>query len=200
MRALPPSSSRVALPAPPPSAPGLPSKPTWVDPAKDKEKEKEIAALVGSNASIVANRKAIRMANLSAAEMIKAELAAGGTDATAAKKNLSAAELLKRELAGGSEEVEKEMEVEKETEKATEVEDVVEEMPASDASVSKGVKRTADEVAQEDKEDDDEDEDEDEVDAFLAAALIPQLPPAVAAPLTIKLLGNNVVEQEDTVK
>ncbi|SDA02305.1 BZ3500_MvSof-1268-A1-R1_Chr7-3g09627 [Microbotryum saponariae] len=111
---------------------GLPPKPTWVDPSSLPAPSKgDVASMVGSNASIVANRKAIRMANLSARDMIKAEMQAsnGGTEETqkersgwptASKQNSSAAELLKKQMMGGDEEEETEQEVEAEAEKADE--------------------------------------------------------------------------------
>lgn len=166
--------------------------------------------MVGSNASIVANRRAIRMANLSAADMIKAELASGATapvvsnDAKA--ENLSAAEMLKKELAG---EEAKEDEV---GEKAVEPEEVAAavvaeaevSMPAVDETTPRGTKRTAAQVEEEEEaeeEEDDEDDDEvDEADAFLSSAILKPAAEEKTKLPPLKMMGNNVVEQDDTVK
>lgn len=198
--------------------------------------------MVGSNASIVQNRKAIRMANLSAAEMIKAELSnvsaggAGDDDQAAVKKNLSAAELLKKELAGegGEEEavgddvkmvdegtaaaLDDEMEVAVAVDTVTgdaagiaAVPGVVTETieaPRVDAAMEetspRGLKRKVEEVeepaadgAKAEDDEDDDDEDDDAVDAFLAASLL--APTTAQKPAPLKLMGNNVAEQEDTV-
>lgn len=55
--------------------PGLPSRPA---PPKQEDQRKGMDAMGGSNNDIIANRKAIRMANLSAAEALKAELEGAG--------------------------------------------------------------------------------------------------------------------------
>lgn len=172
---------------------GLPPKPaaTPVD----------VAAMVGSNASIVANRKAIRMANLSAAEMIKAELAGGGADG---EKNLSAAEKLKRELKGESGEASVEEVVEEEPVVAKEKED--ETMPdATPAETTpRGTKRKAGEAVSapasdtEDTTEVEETEDS-EVDSFLSKAIVAPAEKSSKLP-PLKMMGNNVVEQDDTVK
>lgn len=215
--ALPPAS--YALPSEstlPPGPSSLPARPAWVVPPVVEEPKPDIAAMVGSNSSIVANRKAIRMANLSAAEMIKAELAGGAAaDSTAVKKNLSAAELLKKELAGESVEEDTTMaEPEKIVEIVEEAMNAVPEPAVEEAAVAavevdetmgvdgepRGHKRKADEV-EEEKVEEDEDEDEEAVDAFLAASLLPPVVvPGIQVPAPLKLMGNNVVEQEDTVQ
>jgi 5'-3' exoribonuclease 2 len=72
------SSSLPSVPAPPlPDAtfPPMQRAPEPAKPVKITEKAKGIKALGGSNNDLVANRRAIRMANMSAAEMLKAELA-----------------------------------------------------------------------------------------------------------------------------
>ncbi|KAK4047900.1 5'-3' exoribonuclease 2 [Microbotryomycetes sp. JL201] len=195
---------------------GLPSKPGSsaappVVAADSKSRVQDVAGLVGSNSSIVANRRAIRMANLNAAEMIKAELSAGktadpaetGVD-LAKEKNLSAAEMLKQELKKEQEKGDQikvedviEAAVEDDTKDVEEkVEEVVEaamdEAPAS--SSPRGVKRKADE-AEVDKDNGQEagQDDEDEDDDTKAPGSEAKLPP-------LKQLGNNMVEQEDTVK
>lgn len=209
--ALPPAS--YALPNDstlPPGPSSLPARPAWVVPPVEEAKP-DIAAMVGSNSSIVANRKAIRMANLSAAEMIKAELAGGAVaDSTAVKRNLSAAELLKKELAGESVEEDTTMaEPEKIVEIVEEAMEAVPEPAVAAVEVDetmgidgepRGHKRKADEV-EEEKVEEDEDEDEEAVDAFLAASLLPAVVvPGIQVPAPLKLMGNNVVEQEDTVQ
>ncbi|KAL8287373.1 hypothetical protein RQP46_003825 [Phenoliferia psychrophenolica] len=213
--ALVPASAAPTLPA----VSGLPQRPAWVVPpaevdanAMDIEaKEKQLAGMVGSNSSIVANRKAIRMANISAADMIKAELASGDIepqDATAVKQNLSAAEKLKAELLGGGgdddttmNEVEKvvEAQVEEAVPALNATPAVEEAIPVEDEGTSpRGIKRKAEGLEEEAEEDDEEDDET--VDAFLASSLIPVAVPAVIKPAELKLLGNNMVEQEDSVK
>lgn len=189
-----------------PAVSGLPQRPAWVVPpaeaadsnAMDVEaKEKQLAAMVGSNSSIVANRKAIRMANLSAADILKAELASGDIepeDSAAVKKNADAAAKLKAELlGGGGDDPDTPMGDVAAVEQALPV--------ASESEAPRGIKRKADGVV-DDEADAEPDDDEDEsVDAFLASSLIPA--PASAhtvKPPTLKLLGNNMVEQEDSVK
>ncbi|GAA5977728.1 hypothetical protein JCM11641_001390 [Rhodosporidiobolus odoratus] len=201
---------------------GLPNKPTWAageadkeaDKGKEQEQEKGKGAvgLVGSNASIVANRKALRMANLSAADMLKAELAGGEAPAVEkgegekdepavveekkaeeageaeAKKNAEAAAALKAHLLAGDGED-----------------------PAEEVTSPRGTKRPAppepaDAEMQEAIEEEADDAQEDaEVNAFLQNSLLPPKPATVAGlgvdqPPPLKMLGNNVVEQDDTVK
>lgn len=203
VKPLPPSiSTSSTLPSGPSS---LPARPNWVE--TPPAPVPDIAAMVGSNSSVVANRAAIRMANISAAEMFKAELASGTVgESTAVTKNLSAAEKLKKELMGETKEdtkmeeiVESKVEVKEEV-KAEGVDgifmDVVDEAVGG---VPRGVKRKVDEaVAEEIKSEEDDDEDDPAVDAFLAASLVPAV--GVPAPAPLKLMGGNVVEQEDTVK
>lgn len=181
-------------PTPLPST-GLPPKPVAAAAPVD------VASMVGSNASIVANRKAIRMANLSAAEMIKAELAGGGADG---EKNLSAAEKLKRELKGeaGGATIEEIVEEEPAAEKEKDDETMPDAAPTE--TTPRGTKRKAGEAVSapaSDTEDTTEVEEteESEVDSFLSKAIVApgekssKLPP-------LKMMGNNVVEQDDTVK
>lgn len=215
-------------PALPPAAPGLPSKPEWVAGGKKSE---DVASMVGSNQSIVANRKAIRMANLSAAEMIKAEMAGlkkpGGEKKEvklAKQENLSAAEKLKRELKGETEEVVEEEEEEKpvvETEEEVKIEEeaVVEEKTGEEPAVvaeedvkmataaedeteitPRGTKRKAVDSADASANPWDDEEEAPptvDVDAFIATAVAEPEKHKVAP---LKDMGNNVVEQEDTVK
>ncbi|KAM0789101.1 hypothetical protein ACM66B_003157 [Microbotryomycetes sp. NB124-2] len=203
---------RPAAPQRPPA--NLPQKPAAT--MDSKSRVQDVAGLVGSNSSIVANRRAIRMANLNAAEMIKAELSAGSNTVEpvqdlAKGKNLSAAEMLKQELKkeedkGQEVKVEDVVEaiVEDETKQVeNKVEEVVEAAMVEDATVAptssspRGVKRKADEAqVDEDAEDDDDDEEEEEEDAVAVkapAGEASKLPP-------LKQVGNNMVEQEDTVK
>jgi 5'-3' exoribonuclease 2 len=201
---LPASSSLAAGPS------SLPARPSWVATPEDPViKLEQIASMVGgSNSSIVANRVAIRMANLNAAQMLKAELDGSSmiatpvvVDKTAVASNMSAAERLRLEMMGG---VESSSEV-TEVEDVVKVEDVVELSPA-------GVKRKAEEdlvkevvegvdveVAIEADEEDDE-EDESEEDAPVGAILPVVLPGGHAGTPQLVLMGNNVAEQEDIVK
>ncbi|KAK4052566.1 5'-3' exoribonuclease 2 [Microbotryomycetes sp. JL221] len=219
----------------------LPPKPVHVETqATDgASRIQDVAGMVGSNSSIVANRRAIRMANLNAAEMIKAEMNAGGASPPvnlAKEKNLSAAEMLKQELKkeqdkGSEVEVEDVVEavVETETkpveEKLQETVDaaMTESAVAAASSSPRGIKRKADEAEVDDKseptvegedvldeedqdDNDDEDDDDDEVAAFLTEAVkgpeeVPVTMEGDASKLPpLKQLGNNMVEQEDTVK
>lgn len=196
---LPSTSSLSAGPS------SLPARPAWVSddtPAIVPKSEAELAAMVGSNSSIVANRVALRMANLSASEMIKAELASGAPSAgeavTAVKKNSSAAELLKKEMMGGGDEDDLMGAVDAKLE-ATITEVVDDKMAGGEEEDGpRGIKRKADEAVEEVVVPEDDDEEDDAVSAFLTSALV--APVGVPAQQPLKLMGNNVVEQEDTVK
>ena len=188
-----------------PSTPGLPAKPAA---EASSAPAKSAAAMVGSNKSIVANRMALRMANLSAADMLKAELA-GENAASSAEATDSEAELVQEreaEEAGRAE-------AEKNSAAAAKLkaELLASDTPEEDAS-PRGTKRTASAAAEDDSTDsafdqeagDDDDEDAD-VNAFLQDSLVPPKPAMVAGlnieqPPPLKLLGNNVVEQDDAVK
>ncbi|GAA5906738.1 hypothetical protein JCM6882_003289 [Rhodosporidiobolus microsporus] len=215
------SKAATAAAAAPAGPGGLPAKPTWAAQEDDKkekdDKAKKAASSLGSNASIVANRKALRMANLSAAEMMKAELSAATGDAAAAEagddaemadekkaeeegakeaeKNSAAAAKLKAELLAGS-------------------------PPPADGDEStspRGTKRPAppeppsadaEEAAESEAPSRDEGVEpgaDEKVNAFLESSLLPPKPAMVAGldiaqPPPMKMLGNNVVEQDDTVK
>lgn len=200
--------------APTSTAPGgLPAKPQWAadEAKKDDDKEKAAKAMTGGNKSIVQNRMALRMANLSAAEMMKAQLAAGDDAAAAAP---------------AAEEVDDpEMKQEQEAEEAGRAEaarnaDAAAKLKAellassegdADATSPRGTKRSADVDAAEMQDaadadpENDEDEDEATVNAFLESSLTAPEPAMVAGlnirePPPLKLMGNNVVEQDDTVK
>ena len=85
----PPTTPNTYASAPPPLHPSLPKRPTYDFAAKAdsiglgaKPTAESLAnlstaaqALAGSNRDVVANRRAIRLANMSAAEVLKAELA-----------------------------------------------------------------------------------------------------------------------------
>lgn len=184
----------------------VPVKPTPLPssglPPKPQPAPADVAAMVGSNASIVANRKAIRMANLSAAEMIKAELAGGGADG---EKNLSAAEKLKRELKGESgASIEEIVEEEKKEEPAAAAEDSNMADAAPAETTPRGIKRKAGEAVSAPASDTEEttelEETEDsEVDSFLSKAIVAPAEKSSKLP-PLKMMGNNVVEQDDTVK
>ncbi|GAA5956490.1 hypothetical protein JCM3765_003461 [Sporobolomyces pararoseus] len=203
---------------------GLPPKPTWaVEQQTDKKPPQDVSGMVGDNASIVANRRAIRMAGLKASDTNHSlELTAAGSSATAGGGG-NGSEVSKEE--------EKEMEVEKEAE-----EKGLEEAKKSNASAAAALKAAllAGSIDEEEKEDPtttsprgtkrkapsssstsgeqtplDEEagerESDDKVNAFLADSLLPPTPATVAGlgaqvPPELKPLGNNVVEQEDTVK
>lgn len=166
----------------------LPARPAWVIPPADEPLSgptpTDLAKMVESNSSIVANRKALRMANLSAADMIKAELAAPPLDN---KKNLSAAEKLKRELKGEVFDMDTGADGKTEEAESAAVE-LEEEAPH-------GIKRKIEEIEEVVAEEEDA---EDGVDAFLSSAVA--TPVAVPAQAPLKQMGNGVVEQEDTVK
>ncbi|KAM0747709.1 hypothetical protein T439DRAFT_94877 [Meredithblackwellia eburnea MCA 4105] len=216
VRPLPPSRPSESIPliaasspSTAPSIPGLPARPAFVVPPT-ADNAKEVATLVGgSNSSIVANRKAIRMANLSAADLIKAEMASGNVairepepvDA-AKEKNASAAAKLKAELLGGigeEEDVDVEMEESVVVEEKVEEPVVVEEKDGEEITSPRGKKRKADEDGDSSEGPDGEETngESDEVDSFLASAVTT---PGKVRPAPIKLLGNNMAEQEDTVK
>jgi 5'-3' exoribonuclease 2 len=102
----PPTAPNIA-PAPPPLHPSLPKRPTYDFAANAdslgmgaKPTAESLAnlttaaqALAGSNRDVVANRRAIRLANLSAAEVLKAELAGLSPVKPSAKPPLKPASL-----------------------------------------------------------------------------------------------------------
>ncbi|KAI5480844.1 5'-3' exoribonuclease 2 [Pseudohyphozyma bogoriensis] len=207
------------------SRPGLPAKPTWETPLSSEEKDakaKEVAGMVGSNSDIVRNRGKLRMANLSAAEMLKAEMsdapASKPEDKTASSKNLSAAEALKKQLAMADDDVEEMKEegaapVEPVLLATPAIEENTEEVatkplvPAAEAgedstmaegetSSPRGHKRKAEEVEKDEAVE--AEEETDGADAFLKSAVV--APAGASVPAPLKMMGNNVVEQEDTVK
>lgn len=174
----------------------LPAKPTWTAPPPESQisEIKEVSKLVaGGNSSIVANRKAIRMANLNAADMLKAELA-GGLDfgpSSPRESNASAAESLKKEMADSQEK-----------------EDAEEKMIDEDTT-PRGTKRKVEAVVTPDVEEEEEEDEDADVVAFLTSA-VANVETVVAGvggartttvttapPLTVT---GNMVEQEDTVK
>ncbi|GAA5866607.1 hypothetical protein JCM8547_005474 [Rhodosporidiobolus lusitaniae] len=207
-----------------PGPSGLPAKPTWADGEAGQDKTATTAAqkqaatstMVGSNASIVANRKALRMANLSAADMIKAELAAASGQGELDTP-------LEQEAAHEAEQVDsKALEDEKAAEEAGKAEAEKNSAAAAklkaellgeavDDTSPRGTKRPAppeapgaelDEALEEEADDEDEDA---EVNAFLTDSLLPPKPAMVAGldiaqPPPLKHMGNNVVEQDDMVK
>jgi 5'-3' exoribonuclease 2 len=210
------------------SSTGLPSKPTWSAGEADKESEKAAApapvaitgAMVNSNASIVANRKALRLANLSAADMIKAELAASasGEGELAVPEEKNAVEDAEKEDSKALEEEQKaenagQAEAEKNAKAAAKLKAELLGAPATaeEETSPRGTKRPAppeapsaegDEAVEEEANDEDEDA---EVNAFLTDSLLPPKPSLIAGldvaqPPPLKLMGNNVVEQDDTVK
>lgn len=163
--------------------------------------------MVGSNKSVVANRMALRMANLSAADMLKAELASetGAQDGGAetvdpevveekeaeeagraeAEKNSAAAAKLKAELMGSDETIDESPRGKK--------------RPASSVVEDEGSEAVLDPEAGED------DSEDASVNAFLEDSLTAPKPAMVAGlnieqPPPLKMLGNNVVEQDDGVK
>jgi len=187
----------VTITKPPTVQPGLPAKP-------------DISAMVGSNASIVANRAALRMGNLTQADLTNAELSKDAIKAAdpAAKKNLSAAERLKRELAGLSAEPEAEEAkitevVEPEAAAKSTADEPMDEAINAEADASRGIKRKAEGTPTGTPAASDAGVD-DGAEAFLEAAIVPAKPELTAlgtvAPPPLKHMGNNVVEQEDTVK
>lgn len=209
-----PSSVQAAGPG------GLPPKPTFA--ADSGKAAQDVSAFVGDNASIVANRRAIRMAGLKASDTNHSlNLTAAGAAATAGL----GVEVTQQE--------EEEMKVEKQAEEAG-----LEEAKKSNASAAaalkaallagtleeddpvqaghtdtspRGTKRkappsnlTSGDATPVDEEAG-ERESDDKVNAFLADSLLPPTPATVAGlgaqvPPELKPMGNNVVEQEDTVK
>ncbi|GAA5825421.1 hypothetical protein JCM3770_002129 [Rhodotorula araucariae] len=205
---------------------GLPAKPQWAadeaqkaSAAADDEQKKKAAvaaAMTGGNKSIVQNRMALRMANLSAAEMMKAQLAAGDAapaadDASAKDADVDGPEMQKEqeaEEAGRAEAV-------RNAEAAAKLKAELLASSEGDAEMAatspRGTKRTASVDAAETQESTDadpeigEDDTEATVNAFLESSLLPPKPAMVAGlnisePPPLKLMGNNVVEQDDTVK
>lgn len=204
---------------------GLPAKPQWAADAaakseeKEADKGKEAASLVGSNKSIVANRMAIRMANLSAADMLKAELAAGSSSSDAKTETPAAeeddAEVKKEKEAEEAGKAEAERNSAAAAKLKAEMLASSEDQMADEATSPRGTKRAAppdDGVGSQDPDDaldpevdEDDEEDADGVNAFLESSLLPPKPAMVAGlgiaePPPLKMLGNNVVEQDDTVK
>ncbi|BGO90993.1 hypothetical protein NBRC10512_002249 [Rhodotorula toruloides] len=204
---------------------GLPAKPQWAADAaakseeKEADKGKEAASLVGSNKSIVANRMAIRMANLSAADMLKAELAAGSSSSDAKTETPAAeeddAEVKKEKEAEEAGKAEAERNSAAAAKLKAEMLASSEDQMADEATSPRGTKRAAppdDGVGSQDPDDaldpevdEDDEEDADGVNAFLKSSLLPPKPAMVAGlgiaePPPLKMLGNNVVEQDDTVK
>lgn len=207
------------------SSTGLPSKPTWSAGEADKEAEKAApvavtGAMVNSNASIVANRKALRMANLSAADMIKAELAAaaggeGELSTPAEKEAVEDAEMVDSKALEEEQKAEEagQVDAEKNAKAAAKLKaELLGGGGGEEDTSPRGTKRPAPpeapsaegaEAVEEEATDADEDA---EVNAFLTDSLLPPKPAEliagldVAQPPPLKLMGNNVVEQDDTVK
>ncbi|GAA5868758.1 hypothetical protein JCM3774_003881 [Rhodotorula dairenensis] len=187
------------------SASNLPARPAAEESGTPA---KSAASMVGSNKSIVANRMALRMANLSAADMLKAELAgesvAPSVDASDSETEL--AQEQQAEEAGRAE-------AEKNSAAAAKLkaELLATETPEDETS-PRGMKRPAavavdDESVDSafDQEAGDDDDEDANVNAFLQDSLVPPKPAMVAGlnieqPPPLKLLGNNVVEQDDAVK
>ncbi|KAL7410956.1 XRN 5'-3' exonuclease N-terminus-domain-containing protein [Mrakia frigida] len=180
--------------------------------AAEADKAKGVKALAGSNNDVVANRRAIRMANMSAAEMLKAEL--GGVAGEPVDEDVSIEEV--KEIAEEKEE-DTEMSsndavpkpVEDETATAASAPDAAAfdaafdaafPPPSSDASeASRGVKRKADE--DEDAIDGDLDvEDEDEAPPVAELTSIPHMDRPVEKSTARTVNADGTVEYEDTVK
>lgn len=193
------------LPSSSKSSTGLPSRPTWNAPVESAPVDAVVAEAVGGgNSSIVANRMKIRMANLSAGEMLKAELggAKGGvvTNAAAALK-------LKRELMGEVDEEEEEVK-EEETKGEVKEEEEIKEEKMDESSIEsplRGIKRKVEELATKSEEDSEESAIEDFISAVPTTKeiVIPGVGGVRATTVTtappITVTGNTV-EQEDTVQ
>ena len=188
--------------------------------AAEADKAKGVKALAGSNNDVVANRRAIRMANMSAAEMLKAEL--GGVAGELVDEDVSIEEV--KEIAEEKIE-EKEQDAEMSSNDATAlvpkpVEDETATAsapptedaaafdaafdaafppPSSDASeVSRGTKRKADE--DEDAIDGDLAVDEDEAPPVAELTSIPHMDRPVEKSTARTVNADGTVEYEDTVK
>ncbi|GAA5941721.1 ssRNA exonuclease RAT1 [Sporobolomyces koalae] len=191
---------------------GLPHKPSWSVDQQPQEKKSDVSRLVNDNASIVANRKAIRMAGMMAKDtnhslslptgttqddqkemQVEKEAEEKGLE-QAHKSNASAAAALKAAMLSTSDDEVK---------------------PAPEEESPRGTKRkaSADPVTATTSsstetpvdEEPGEQESDDKVNAFLADSLLPPTPAKVAGlgaqvPPELKPMGNNVVEQEDVVK
>ncbi|KAK4687679.1 5'-3' exoribonuclease 2, partial [Tremellales sp. Uapishka_1] len=181
--------------------PSLPSRPAFdiipkddakplkkMNPAQKAESLKSGLALIeGSNADVVNNRKAIRMANMSAADKLRAELM-GGAETEEEEA------VVPTEESAPEEEAIKVADTVAVDEDADTLDEDVEEIKEDQAEVSK----SSDSRKRKDREDDDEegeDEDEDEVEA-------PPNPdadqPVPKKKLTVN--ANGTVEYEDDVK
>lgn len=157
----------------------------------------------------MANRGALRMANLTAAQMLKAEVdgktlppAIADGDKTAAKSNLSAAERLKLEMAGEDEVKVEESSINLESVDVKVESDVKMELdPTSDGiDAARGIKRKATTpIPKEEEEEVVQDEDE-ETDDGPSGSATPLIVGQHAGLPQLVLLGNNVAEQEDIVK
>lgn len=173
--------------------------------------------MVGSNKSIVANRMALRMANLSAADMIKAELASGGQPPLAqAEDEVDGAEMQQEKQA----EEAGRAEAERNSAAAAKLKAEMLGSQDDDVTSPRGTKRAAPPVEGTETQDSTDVDAEPsealaatagegggdaEVNAFLESSLLPPKPAMIAGlnvaePPTLKMLGNNVVEQDDTVK
>jgi len=201
----------------------LPSRPAFdlvsaedaakVAAAAEADKAKGVKALAGSNNDVVANRRAIRMANMSAAEMLKAEL--GGVAGEPVDEDVSIEEV--KEIAEEkTEEQDAEMSTNDATPKLVEDEaapapptedaaafdaafDAAFPPPSSDASeVSRGTKRKADE--DEDAIDGDLAVDEDEAPPVAELTSIPHMDQPVEKSTARTVNADGTVEYEDTVK
>lgn len=217
------SSSLPAVPAPPlPDAtfPPMQSAPAPAQPVKITDKARGIKALGGSNNDLVANRRAIRMANMSAAEMLKAELAgvAGekvDDDTTIEEVKEIAEEKQDEEEAAeekaGSEVKEVPMAVDGDVSAPDEADiSINPDQSASDAAFdaafpppapsdvsetpSRGTKRKVD-----DDEDVEDDEDTDEAPDKAELTSVPHMDRPVEKPARV-VNADGTVEYEDTVK
>lgn len=153
-----------------------------------------LAAMSGSNADIVNNRKAIRMANMSAADKLRAELE-GGDDADGEKENA--------EDAATQDET---MEEKPNSQNGDAEEDEDEEDDEAEEDVSPGGKRKkrgrtsrhrkARRVDEGEEEEDEEDEEEDD----LEAPANPEDEVVAPAVKKLKINPDGTVDYEDTVR
>jgi len=168
--------------------------------------------MIGDNASIVANRRAIRMAGLKA-EDTKHSLGlpgGGGSSSTSvSKEEEEEMEVEKQAEEKGAEEAKKSNADAAAALKAAMFASNDDEEVTTEEFSPRGTKRKASASAEGSitpvDEEAGETESEDKVNAFLADSLLPPKPATVAGvgavvPPELKSMGNNQVEQEDTVK
>jgi len=209
VKPLPSSSSAQVGPG------GLPAKPTWSVEQEQAQPKADVSSMIGDNASIVANRRAIRMAGLKAEDTNHSLVLPGGgaTSSGVSKEEKEEMEVEKQAEEKGAEEAKQSNADAAAALKAAMFASNDDDGDATIEEVSpRGTKRKASASAEGSTapgspidEEAGERESEEKVNAFLADSLLPPKPATIAGvgsvvPPELKSMGNNQVEQEDTVK